>query len=444
MAILESQTCDVEASRCKRLLEGGFGMPTENADATGAMLQDSIRLLGSVPLRAIVCSHLGHEVARHVAVARYVSRSVLEAKASGESLLVAAGSAIEPWVARASVLFGVPMVRLHLGRERKSIEETSGKHPLRELHLPFGADERRDEFVVLLADRVDCVYVRARGRLFSAIGKRLQTDASPQTRIAVHPTLADQMKRPLHRLMDQGAVGWYRHHGRTAASPEVGRAFLEWNESDEQGTWKAQVADDWVFDQDEWLIHCTRGCSGPWPGQSTEGYRDELLLADETNPLELQRSPLGSLHRILRMNRLIGNHVVSRTRFRVVCFSADSLQNVLGRRKFRPHLHRWDCEPYGIAIRKSAATQCGIAPVIYGPKQRRRELPDADAYRFQARGETYDWTEEKEWRCLGDVDLSDFRTGDVKVFVGESCDAERLHTRCSVTAVSTLSEIVAG
>jgi hypothetical protein len=144
---------------------------------------------------------------------------------------------------------------------------------------------------------------------------------------------------------------------------------------------------------------------------------------------------LDSLRRIVQKRRLIGSALASGRSWPVVCFSENSLSGLLSQRRYRPHLHRWDYEPYGIAIRKSAAISDGVQPVIYGSGNDRAKLPMAERYRFQAIGKTYDWTQEREWRCAGDVDLERFDPKDVRVFVRDQSEARWIGTRFSVSVV---------
>ena len=148
-----------------------------------------------------------------------------------------------------------------------------------------------------------------------------------------------------------------------------------------------------------------------------------MLLSNES---VADRSPLDALARIVRHRKLIGSAVATDHRFRVVCFSAASLHERLRSRCYRPHLKRWDCEPFGIAIRIDAARRLGAESVVYGQGDDRKRLALDDQYRFQATGKTYDWTTEREWRVHGDVDLAACDRSDVRVFVPTEADARAI------------------
>jgi hypothetical protein len=161
-----------------------------------------------------------------------------------------------------------------------------------------------------------------------------------------------------------------------------------------------------------------------------------MLLSDRRG----QVTPLDALSRILRTRCLFASARTSNQSHPVVCFSSRPLADILKQRCYRPHLHRWDYEPYGIAIRRSAAIDAGLQPVIYGTEQQRKNLPAEDQYRFQSCGKTYDWTGEAEWRCHGDLRLDEFRPNDLRLFVANRDDALKLNTELPISIVGELLE----
>lgn len=76
-------------------------------------------------------------------------------------------------------------------------------------------------------------------------------------------------------------------------------------------------------------------------------------------------------------------------------------------RKWNPALIRWTFEPYAVAIRKATLEEMGALPVIYGSEAKFQELPEIERLRFQLHAPPKtDWSPEKEWRIIGDIDLS--------------------------------------
>jgi hypothetical protein len=327
---------------------------------------------------------------------------MLECRSRGAVALIAEESAVAPWAIRAAELFGVDMIRLTVG-EPEFVDAT----PRIAVRLP-GGELSRDAAVVALADRVDTLFVRSGGKIFDCVKNRVLTLCDASTRVAVTNTKASAARR----LIQYGAIGWFvsadRHQRDRPPST---------------GSWAEQapaVDPSWVRSDGEWLVHCTRTCVGPWPGQTQHQYQDALLLGEQPPQ---QRTPLDTLRQILRSGRLVATAIASAKAWPVVCFSAAPLRELLDRRCFRPHLKRWDYEPYGVAIRKSAAARRGIQPVIYGEPEQRQQFADAEQFRFQAVGKTYDWRIEREWRAAGDIDLHRFPARDLKVFVPSAHEA---------------------
>lgn len=64
---------------------------------------------------------------------------------------------------------------------------------------------------------------------------------------------------------------------------------------------------------------------------------------------------------------------------------------------------------FGIALSKTAAWRAGARPVIYLPDDEAQWIPDKENWRhvqFKLGG--VDFTHEREWRLMGDIDLSNF------------------------------------
>ncbi len=115
----------------------------------------------------------------------------------------------------------------------------------------------------------------------------------------------------------------------------------------------------------EWLLHWTRAATGPWPGETSEEFLDALILQTET----ADHSAVTTLLRILSEGILRASAEGIRGSFPVVAFTGVPLQEFRKRRVFRKHRHRFDFEPWGIAIRRNSLVSLGIRPVIYGTKK---------------------------------------------------------------------------
>ena len=380
------------------------------------------------PLLAIASSRLGVDAHFHQHVCQFLRRSLMDCQQRGSELLVGTGSAIEPWAERGAELFGVPCRKFAVS----SVQQPA--------HLPAhlivsSADSAPisvDAAVIALADRVDVVYARRGGRIAMCLGQRLKVDIDASIRVAITLT----SKCAAHELINDGAVGWVN---MDATSPEMGP-------SDSLKPNQRVMVDDhpenlWGQAEAQWLIHCTRGRIGRWPDETERQYRDSMLLGAACSA---RRGPLDALTRIVRSGRILASARASDHDYPVVCFSALSLQRLMDSRCFRPHLGRWDYEPYGIAIRASTAQNQGVRPVIYGSQGDRAGVPEEDRFRFHPRGKTYDWSREREWRSRQSIDLESIDRQDVRVFALDSSAARSALRHCPwrVSFLSTVDRDV--
>ncbi len=171
-------------------------------------------------------------------------------------------------------------------------------------------------------------------------------------------------------------------------------------------------------DEWPWLVHCTRAIHGPWVDEKVDAFYQRLITEERAI---LEPSPLSTLLRILSMRRLLASCFLKRSSQPTVCFSELPLDQILHQRRFRPHLRRWDWEPYGIGLRKSIIKSHGGRPCMYGSNESYRQLADGDRPYFQlsshGRAASMRWEEEKEWRIAGDLNLELFGPEDAFVFV---------------------------
>lgn len=381
--MLDSSTrCRVRVDRVRR--------------AVGPIVVSDHRSLASDrPLIAITSSRLGHNVQLHRHVCQFLSRSVLDGRQRGGRLLVARGSAIEPWAVRAAELFNIPVITLSVDLDDSDADIF--------VHAEDASPLSRDAVVIAIADRVDAVYVRRGGTIERCLQQRIKLCDDISTRVAISP--GNQCAAA--SLITAGAIGWYRPT-RIGGRSQV---------SDPSPSPIPSSLDDWTRTDGRWLVHCTRGRDGPWPGETMRQYRDSILLGDAA---ATEREPLDALMRILRSGQLVNSSIATAKSHPVVCFSALPLAELLSRRCFRPQLGRWDYEPYGIAICISAARRLGIQSVIYGDTKQRRRLPVEDRFRFHPIGKTYDWRQEREWRSSRRVDLNQLDRDEVRVFATDT------------------------
>jgi hypothetical protein len=359
-------------------------------------------LLRAVETVAAVSSRLGHDSVLHRHVCRFLSRSMLDCRFRKATLIVASGTAIEPWAIRAAELFDVKTIRIAIGKDHSDADYF--------VPLDSQSSQSRDSVVIELANRVDAVYVRAGGTIAKSLARRIEQRRDVNTRIAITP----DARCASTDLIAAGAIGWF------CSAPQDDPA-------EDAPTLAGNIDDPWSRTDGQWLVHCTRGPRANWPDETMRQYRDSILIGDQDST---NRQPIDALCRIISSGRLIAASTASSKQYPVVCFSEVSLAELLDRRCFRPQLGRWDYEPYGVAIRRSASESLGIEPVIYGEPEMRGTLSKQNRYRFHPIGKTYDWRTEKEWRSNQTIDLTAIDEGNVRVFAADSAQSRNRLADC--------------
>ncbi len=381
------------------------------------------------PWHTVVMSRLGRNL-----LARRLELAMLycfteQAVGDGHAVLAVVGTATHRWLKRSCELLAVPLVEIALAHDAAAV-------PL-----------SRDALAVMLADRVDATWVRPGGTIHRLLLARLAEGPSASVRVLVPAASGERVTKAasgnaIGELLAAGAVGYcYRTDSEPERDSDLGRV----GSSSPDAPAAAGAVDDAVFaslihSPHRWLIHCTRAPQGPWPGQSEQQFRDGLLLS---RPQTVEPTPLTTLQRILTQQKLVGTSRTIAGQRAVVCFSALPLLEVIARRRFRPHLGRWDAEPYGLAIDLDAAQRLGGLPVIYSDAGANgTRLPPEERWRRQARGRTFDWTAEREWRLPGTADLRLLRQSEAVVFVDRDEEITRLpSTPWPVVSIQSLRRI---
>ncbi len=153
----------------------------------------------------------------------------------------------------------------------------------------------------------------------------------------------------------------------------------------------------------DYIIHWTRTCHGPWPGEKESRYYERLLKSGD----EYTNNGFNTLINIIREQRIRASSRKIRKGIRAVGFSDMNPGEMLGWMRWLPKRVNWNFEPYGVGIRKDTAIRMGIRPVIYGGRDDYDKIPADDRPYFQGAGEKdVDWRQEREWRHIGDLDLS--------------------------------------
>ncbi len=160
------------------------------------------------------------------------------------------------------------------------------------------------------------------------------------------------------------------------------------------------------------LAHYTRAAHGPWPGQPRWGYLEDLYHGGPRG----RRDARSTLAHILEERRIRASRRLIRGRHPVVSFTEHKPEAVARLHRYRRHLVRWDFQPYGLVFIRRWLEQSGARPVRYLPASAFDALPEEDRPWFQKHEPPgCDYSAEREWRVLGDVDLAAVPPGAVRV-----------------------------
>ncbi len=172
-----------------------------------------------------------------------------------------------------------------------------------------------------------------------------------------------------------------------------------------------------------WLIHYTRSCPGPWPGQTVAEYCQSLI---DGHPGACHTA-FNTLIRILEERVIRASARLTRGSCCVVSFTPCLPTQIDTLIKWRKGLGRWSFEPYGIAFPQRSLADFGTRPVIYGTKEDFEALHTDLKYLFQVRRSSSDtWTIEREWRISGDLLLTDAVFEEMVVIIPTQAEARAI------------------
>ncbi len=231
----------------------------------------------------------------------------------------------------------------------------------------------RDRMAVKLADRIEVICVRASGRLATEIAQ-------------------------------------YKKGGKSQVPYVRRKRCASW-----QQRLPNQLAPIWP---DGALVHLTRSSDGPWPQETKRSYYEAIVES-----MAYPRSGYDTLRRIVLGGRIIGTRFRSPQNTPRVCLTACTPREAAALIRFRARYARYSFEPYGIAIDRSAAMAAGARPVVYGSNARTSVFG-------QGSGKQGIWEKEREWRVMGDLELTHLKHRDVIVVTSTQAEAQRLGRQC--------------
>ena len=418
----ESIACWMSA-KCLDRAEVHFSAPLASAVCTGWLGQ---RIWwwpngGSQTHRtAVVSSHLGREIEKRRGWFAALRTACINQ--DPESVLITAeGTTTDRFLRRCSQLFGVGCHSIDLSEGESitkwanRIAQTTDRQCV--LYVSPRIDDSsddiqdvqlrdvplRDRVLLAISQQVRVLRLRQPGRLNTVLQARLRSHAwtAGSVLLAVGQDLLDS-KQALE-LQTIGAVPWLIEGANNSTPTHFSSPASE------------LTRPETALENEEFLLHCTRHRQGPWPDQSEADYLDDLILDRDGR----DHGCLAALCRIINQRRISGSTEATGNNIATVSFTAAELHDLRNMRVYRRHRGRWDFEPYGIAIRKRVAIQRGVRAVIYGTEKDRSDLEESDRPYFQLSSSRsgQDWTVEKEWRGVDDIELSTIAAQDAYVFV---------------------------
>ncbi|HIE99595.1 MAG TPA: hypothetical protein EYG03_13665 [Planctomycetes bacterium] len=284
----------------------------------------------------------------------------------------------------------------------------------------------RDTALVLAGERIVTLYCRSGGKIEKLLARHVQDKKrdAPVLLAAVTESEIDTVSRLLVSL---GAVPWLLNRDDAdAMSGQTTHSNTGSSQANGHQPVSVSVADGPLQAPEEWLCHWTRPRQGAWIEQPDEEFLDELILGCQT----ADRSAYAALLRIVEQRQIKASRSVQNAA-KTVSFTAVPLGEFRRCRIYRKHKLRFDYEPWGIAIRKAALQKSVCRPVTYVDRTTYDDVSEDDRcfqqLRFDA-GHRIDWSQEREWRYVGDLDLSQFRCADVVAFVDTHDEATALQT----------------
>ncbi len=163
----------------------------------------------------------------------------------------------------------------------------------------------------------------------------------------------------------------------------------------------------------DYVVHWTRGSNLPWPGENRYSYYDDIVKSNTYYP----RNALQTLRRILSEKKLRASSRHYRKNCAAVAFSSLFPSEALHLMKWRARYREMSFEPYGIALKMTTAERFGIRRVLYGNVEMYQYLESEDRPYFQAIGRKGFWIPEREYRHIGDFDLSQIEDRDMTIIV---------------------------
>ena len=366
---------------------------------------------------APVSSRLGKSLNKKSHVFQFLRTLACNLDPMSEFLLFAEKTSLNRYAKYLSDALAIPSIEILYAKKSQTINKLilsfeQQQASIQRLAIAFvEKDVPLDSIVFTLADEIRALDFRERGNIEKLLFHRLQRQRSNQrTFVAIPPLKPPQL--PQTKLMNEGAIGWHL----LGSQPEL-------NPNAKSTTSHKSIALSEI-DSENFLHHFTRP---PGNHQPTAQIYD-LLFSDFC----LTEGALITLTQIAAKKMLLSTNRLTPTQKKMCCFTEVPLREFSSLRVFRSHLSRWDFLPFGVSIRKSVLLKHGVRQVIYAPSSTFESMSEDDKpFYQQARTttktrNTIDWTKEREWRIIGNVNLATIADQDIFVFVPDSESANHI------------------
>ncbi|MBM3999943.1 MAG: hypothetical protein FJ297_10470 [Planctomycetes bacterium] len=372
----------------------------------------------------LLSSHLGSAPDRTM---RWFEGMRAAMEASGP-LVVARSATCAPWASHWADRTGRPCFQVDVGRGDPgprglrwlvdTVSRWSVDRRVDRAHVspPIAGSGRglvseADACVLAIAGVCFVLKLRPRGRLAPLVREHLASGSPPELRLAIGPELVPP--DVANELVAQGAAVW-----RSFPASPVRRVL--------RAARVPRVRSVARRSHDRALIHCTRERRGPWPGQSIDDYRDDLIWDRPS----ADHGALAALLRILASRGITASADGIRGGVPVVCLTDVPLSRLGGLHRYRAHRRRWDFAPFGMGFDRDWLRAIGARPVIYGDDASWNRLDPGERFLFQRAATTRGrcaWSEEREWRVAQSIDLT--RVPDDAAFVFTADDESAAFAR---------------
>lgn len=181
------------------------------------------------------------------------------------------------------------------------------------------------------------------------------------------------------------------------------------------------------------VIHWTRACHGPWPGETrAQFYADAVGSGDR-----YCRSGLDTLKQIVTEQKIRASAWRIAGARPMVALTALTPVESIPLMRWRSRWARWSFEPYGIAISRRWAREQGLKPVKYVTESEWKSLTGSEKPFCHRVGRNAGaWPAEREWRLEGNLELSSIPSALMRVIVRDHGETSIIRDLTEAAVVS--------